>query len=409
MAKINAPPLEPNSISKLCPREHAPRRSSLPFAESKSPQQLALIHNIMAPADQLPLQSIFTWKPFRLDALGLVTLLGADEVSRAIGGLQHSWLTEYLPLMGAFMIAGNRFTEPLPGYTAYNITDGIIPPELNGPFTRWINNHIYSGPQREANTTILTWSLALEEEVHISWRRELPALLIGLCLNSALLVMTVLMADWYGMANSLGMILSVIVRWILIRQNRLELRKLAAGARRKLKAGLKAHTDLKKMLVEPPNSGKIVVNYIPGALITCFLLPLDKPHQTLYRSARFVGWVAFGVHVISIGQSSLVAQLMTIAIMTFGTMAAIYRVGCDETEFGHFLRAETKVAYPLTQQRRDCFVELEPTLDEENALKSWSLMPLESNRAWFTDYGRRKELRRAGKPLSDATAPQGKA
>lgn len=345
----------------------------------------------MAPGEHLPLHRIFPWEPFRLDALGLVTLLGAEEVSRAIGGLQHSLVTEYLPLMGAYLVAANKFTDPLPGYKAYNITDGIIPPSLNGSFTRWLDNHIYSNSRRDDNTTIVTWTLAPKADVDRSWRKHCFPLVIGIVLNSALLVITILMADWYGIANSAGMILSVAVRWFLLRENRLQLGRWAEIARARLAAdpAKPEHLEEKRILVEPPSSSKIVVNKLPGALIPCLVAPLASPHQKSYRFARLVGWFAFAVHIICIGQSSLVAQLIAVGLLICGTMGTIYRIGCDEEEFGQFLIATTNSS---KQQRRECFAELKPTAEEEKALKTWSLLPLEVSHTtdWYKDYTAKK-------------------
>ncbi|KAJ9623933.1 hypothetical protein H2203_005379 [Taxawa tesnikishii (nom. ined.)] len=73
----------------------------------------------------MPWDHIKKWNPIRVDALGLVTLLGDEEVDRAIGTLQKRRLTEYLPLLGDFVIAGDRFTSAQSGFTLYNVTDGI--------------------------------------------------------------------------------------------------------------------------------------------------------------------------------------------------------------------------------------------------------------------------------------------
>lgn len=345
----------------------------------------------MAPADHLPLHGALPWQPFRLDALGLVTLLGAEEVSRAIGGLQHSSVTEYLPLMGAYLIAANRFTDPLPGYMAYNITDGIIPPALNGAFTRWLDNHIYSSSRRDLSITTITWTLASKKDLASSWRKQFQPLIISFVLNSALLVMCVLLADWYGIANSAGMIMSVVVRWFLLRQNRRKLHEYAEKARKQLDVPNPKPEDIqeKKLLVEPPSSSKLVVNKLPSALIRCFILPLASSHQQSYRFARLVGWLAFSIHVICIGQSSLIAQLMSVALLIASTGAAIFQVGCRENEFGQCLKA---VSTSSEQRRQDCFAELDPTADEEKALEAWSLLPLKvaSTDKFYNEYTQKK-------------------
>ena len=37
----------------------------------------------------MPLHSLKEWRPVKIDALGLVTLLGADDVDRKVGTLQQ--------------------------------------------------------------------------------------------------------------------------------------------------------------------------------------------------------------------------------------------------------------------------------------------------------------------------------
>jgi hypothetical protein len=84
----------------------------------------------------LPLAHNKDWKPFQIDALGLVTLLGADEVNQSVGSLQHRRFTEYLPQLAAFVIAGDRFVADAPGFTLNNLSDGITSTELEGRFSK---------------------------------------------------------------------------------------------------------------------------------------------------------------------------------------------------------------------------------------------------------------------------------
>ncbi|KAK5948667.1 hypothetical protein OHC33_010270 [Knufia fluminis] len=92
---------------------------------------------------QLPLgerswRQAYEWSPFKLDALGLITLLGTPEVDQAIGQLTDNTWCEYLPFLAANVVAADSFTKPSPGYQLFNITDGIRALDLNGWFTRWL-------------------------------------------------------------------------------------------------------------------------------------------------------------------------------------------------------------------------------------------------------------------------------
>lgn len=71
-----------------------------------------------------PWQDILTdWADhtrLRVDTLGLVTILEAEEVDRSIRRLISSAYLDFLPLLGAFVVARN---ERKPGFTLYNVSD----------------------------------------------------------------------------------------------------------------------------------------------------------------------------------------------------------------------------------------------------------------------------------------------
>ena len=92
----------------------------------------------MEPAVKQPLFHLLNWQPFRIDALGLITLLGASELDIAIGQLFFPSTTEFAPLLAPFIISNNSFTKPIPGVTLYNITDGIVATDVSGWVVRWL-------------------------------------------------------------------------------------------------------------------------------------------------------------------------------------------------------------------------------------------------------------------------------
>lgn len=82
--------------------------------------------------------SFLAWSPFKVDALGLVTLLGSEEADRTIGRLVSSSITEYLPLVAGFVVANDRFKDHVPGLIVYNITDSICASDVTGWLSRWL-------------------------------------------------------------------------------------------------------------------------------------------------------------------------------------------------------------------------------------------------------------------------------
>ncbi|RYP59022.1 hypothetical protein DL769_008713 [Monosporascus sp. CRB-8-3] len=78
-------------------------------------------HNTTIVLENLAQQTLL-----RIDALGLVTVFGAEKINRSIGTLVQSSVTEYPPGLGVHIVASNQITDPIPGFVLYNITDGIL-------------------------------------------------------------------------------------------------------------------------------------------------------------------------------------------------------------------------------------------------------------------------------------------
>ncbi|KAI4949128.1 hypothetical protein J4E91_005592 [Alternaria rosae] len=70
--------------------------------------------------------NIKNWSPFKIDALGMVMLLGADAIRKPIGRLVYSPF-EYLPLLPGHIFADNssRRSGGYPGLHLYDFRDSI--------------------------------------------------------------------------------------------------------------------------------------------------------------------------------------------------------------------------------------------------------------------------------------------
>ncbi|KIW83949.1 hypothetical protein Z517_03195 [Fonsecaea pedrosoi CBS 271.37] len=160
-----------------------------------------------------PWKVLLHWSPFHIDALGLVTLLGAEEVNAAVGRLVSSAYLEYLPLLGAYVIAGNRFTEKAAGFNLYNISQGIHTTDLAAWLTRWMLSQ-----QFETTRNFVVWTVTPP----ISRKNEITfSVVISVALNGFLVAGTILSKDWYGFANAIAMIVSIIIRAYVIGQQRI--------------------------------------------------------------------------------------------------------------------------------------------------------------------------------------------
>lgn len=323
------------------------------------------------------LDSLSRWSPFRIDALGLVTMLGAEEVDRAIGRLVQNPLVDFLPLLGAFVVAGNRFVQPVPGIVLYNISDGIMATDVSGWLTRWLMKQ-----ELQWNTTTYIWGSRQIDRTY--WQENIQALLIGAVLNAGLLVLTVLVHDWFGFTNTIALILSVVVRWYLLDQNRAFLDEAVKDLR-------ETQLEFVKVFCILPD-GRAVTIYAPRGMVTRAFITRPKPYRTLrYRVCRAVGWISFGIHVICIGQARLFIQILTVFIMVSATTICILGIGSDEHKIGRKIHVHLVTDKRIEDRRMVTYARLGLSDDEDRSMLAWGLFPQSSNERWWHDYQQLKK------------------
>lgn len=272
----------------------------------------------------LPWTILRDWSPFQIDALGLVTLLGAEEVSAAVGRLVPSKYLEYFPLLGAFVIAGDRFKEKNTSFNIYNITQGVHTTDMACWLTRWMLAQDF-----EKNRSIVHFEVA--DKPRSVWKDQLLAGSISFVFTGFLLVMTILSEDWYGIANVIAMVISIIVRSYILGANRRAIDE-AINAAETNPSFRNAKGDKKCMVVM--SDSKAVTLEIPGHLIIDVFIDNPKPNpEWIYHIVRYVGWAAFAIHVLSIGQSKLANQLYTIVLMLLPTILMCWKLGCDDSKW----------------------------------------------------------------------------
>jgi hypothetical protein len=96
------------------------------------------------------LSSLSKWAPIRLDALGIVTLIGEQVVNRSIRRLVRYRYVEYLPLLAGQVVAGNGMARPIPGFHLFNIIDKIHATDIAALFAYWLSAWEFTG-----NSTII--------------------------------------------------------------------------------------------------------------------------------------------------------------------------------------------------------------------------------------------------------------
>jgi hypothetical protein len=299
----------------------------------------------------------------RIDALGLVTLLGAEEMDRSIGRLVASPYFEYLPLLGAFVVAGNRFTEKKSGFTLYNVSAGIMTTELAGWFSRWLQTQDFNQVR-----SIVTWQVVDRPR---RWRAfVIGFLLVCLPVHGVLIALTVLSGDWWGFANVMAMIVSVVVRCIQVAQNRAgidaNIQKAQEAAhdyparKARFDESIAKLEDLRRkgqstegleVPIEPrdPNEiakvivvtedSKVITLAVPGYLTKLvFAINPQPPNRYIYRACQCIGWSFFAVHVISIGMAALYTQIVSVVVIMVATVLVAHRVGCEDSQIWESIR-----------------------------------------------------------------------
>ena len=288
---------------------------------------------------------------FKIDALGIVTLLGAEEMDRSIGRLMPSVYFDYLPLLGAFVVAGDRFTERKLGYSLYNISEGIVTTELSGWFSRWLRAQEFHKIRSK-----ITWELVDRPPRKQSF--SIGLFLISIPLQGILLALTVLAADWWGFANVIAMIISVVVRCAQVSQNQGGIDMRIQEAEREAKERLEKYERSKELAklrreqggeeIKLPNrpkdfdpvkvlvvteESKVLTIIAPSFLVKpAFTAIPHMPNEGLYLTYRIVGWIAFAVHVISIGMAQLYTQICTVVLIIGATVLTVYKVGCEDSQ-----------------------------------------------------------------------------
>ena len=339
--------------------------------------------------DSLPLSSLTQWNPpFRLDALGLVTMLGADEVNAAVGRLVRSRYTEYLPILGAFVMASDQFTRSLPGFALYNIDDGITTTDLAGWFARYLQ-----AQQLRKSISTLKVKIVNKSKAQTVWE-HLPAILFSLVLNAAPLVLAILQGDWWGIVNVASMLVSVAVRSVLVSQNRSALDREAGAA---LSSG---PNEVRVLCVRP--DGKMVTVYTPRTVLRkCFIEKSSPPNPRFYTAMRMLGWLFFAAHVVSIGMSLLLTQIVSVILICASTVFVVWGVGFHENRIGNRLSIERgehddrrSSAFPTLDKgngdrRQNAFVFLEPSGEELQSLIAWNLAPHASNKTFWGEYSQK--------------------
>lgn len=315
-------------------------------------------------------ESAHHWSPFKIDALGLVTIIGVDEIDRAVGCLTRSWITDWLPYLGAHVVASNRFTVPIPGFTLYNVSDGILATDLTGWLSRWLLTE---------EVTFNSTTLYISESTHKrQMKTEILASGIGFCAIAPIAVVVCILRDWWGLANVISMAVSVAVRQYALQQNQEALGSAVAESRGDLNSPVRAFLTM-------PTGEAVTVIASRGVIINGLLTTPRPPNPVVYKFLGMAGWVAFACHVISLGMTCLLGQLLSVAVLIGGTVLKIYHCQDDKSRIGSAL-VMRRIDEPGRDFRAAAYARLQLSQKEEKSMIQWNLFPHKSNEHWWERY-----------------------
>ncbi|KAJ9613916.1 hypothetical protein H2200_002052 [Cladophialophora chaetospira] len=353
-----------------------------------------------------PWDRVRLFRPFQLDALGIVTLLGATQVDTTVGALSHRWLIEWLPLMGAYVFATNQFTLPINhGITMYNVTEGVIVTQFAGWFARWLLIQNIS----PAGTNIVFTPQSQQPTGRLRGGNPLYNFGLVLCLYSLPVVFTLWVRDYWGLVNTVALLLSVLVRVFLLHANRSGLdaqvrlcnSRLSEGYREleymstddQVPARLRLLRTCRCLLVF--QDGRRAYLQVPALHWRACMTqtpPINQP--AMYALMRAIGWLAFGMHVLSIGSSCFIIQVWTVVILLGATIAT--NCGFGRSRFrrketiGTALQATFDQLTLASTDQVDLYAAMQLDAQEERKMAEWGLFPPSVDIKWYSAYRKQK-------------------
>ena len=326
--------------------------------------------------------NIKNWSPFKIDALGIVTLLGADAVRKSLGRLVYSPF-EYLPLLAGHIFADNSVMEPIPGFELYNITEGIKATDLSAWFTRWL-----SCQKLSYNST----RLEIRPVDRASGPQTEQWFVIGLAfaLKAFLVIWPMMIEDWYGLAASLSLVALVFVQVCILS----DFRGSIDEAIKQLDNQATKKGEV-KLFITMPNGNRLTVITTTGIAQDVLLTEARPASEKLHLASRAICWLGFGVHAVTLGMACLAVQLLIITVTLVSSVAMIqgwFSEGSNsnDTYIGSRLLISRQIDERIGSMS-SVYVLLDLNEEEEQNMIAWSLFPTQHNKLWLPTYEKYKE------------------
>lgn len=217
------------------------------------------------------------------------------------------------------------------------------------------------------------------------------AALIGFLVIGGSLVLAISMGDWWGLANAVSMAVSVVVRCCLVQENVNALDRAVLNACYG-RSGIQGDSETVKLLTALAD-GRMVTMYAPrGLVLEGFTKRLTILRPRLYTYTKALGWIVFGIHVISLGQAELLNQIYAVSVLSLSTWVTALGLGSSEYCITDHISTKRVENYPFHSDKRMwAYIRLECNDEEEESLADWGLLPRQVNTKWWGAFKESKE------------------
>ena len=160
--------------------------------------------------------------------------------------------------------------------------------------------------------------------------------------------------------------------------------------------------------------GKMLTARAPNEVVVrCFIHKPKPPDPRYYKLVRLAGWFFFAAHVITIGQASLLVQILSVLVLCGATVLLACDVGTQGDRIGSRITVEPDpldelkpLAFPKDHEhgnldrRQNAYVFLEAKEAEIESMVSWGLAPHRTNTSWWAEFdGKAREWPRVKERL----------
>ena len=363
-------------------------------------------------------ERLLHFRPFQLDALGIVTLLGATQIDHAVGALSRNWIFEWMPLMGEYVFATNQFTQPFShGIEMYNITDGIAVNQFAAWFARWLLAQNLSAPGMRIDVTAQAQRRPL--------RHYFTGVPMALVFYIPLIMLYAFLGvrDTWGMVNTAALVFTTMMRQILLHFHRTALdtsvlacnetvletyRELEYMTPQDRVSTRRRLGDVCRCLLTFPN-GKMVFLEVPRTHWNACLVQMPSPrHPRISAIMRACIWLGFGAHVLSIGASCFIVQLWTIAGILLATTMTTFGLGQhwnwpytgsrrfegarQDRWVGSLLKITLARVLLASDDDINILAAMQLDRREEEQMSEWGFLPSQIDAKWRSEYMKLKDF-----------------